>query len=166
MSSLTPRPLTPSGTTLSIDDRELDRLHDHAVDGHPYEVVGILAGSREGARVTRAVRLENATADDPSRRFHVSGLTLMRAENALEADGLDVLGYYHSHPDHPANWSDTDRDQALPNLSYVIVAVHGKDGPEGDGERTRVTDTRAWRLRDDRSAMDHEVLRILPSSSP
>ena len=165
MSSLTPRVLTPSGTTLTLPERELDRLHDHALAGYPHEVVGILAGDRAAGAVRRVHPLENATADDPARRFHVSGLTLMRAEQALEAEGLDVLGYYHSHPDHPASWSDTDRDQALPATSYVITAVHGPDGPQGDGVATRVVDTRAWRLRDDRGAMDHETLRVVPSST-
>ncbi len=89
MSSLTPRPLTPSGTTLSMADRELDRLHDHVVAGFPHEVVGILAGDRATNEVTRVRPLENATADDPARRFHVSGLTLMKAERALEAEGLE-----------------------------------------------------------------------------
>ena len=165
MSSLTPRPLSPSGTTLTVPARELDRLHDHAVEGYPHEVVGLLAGDRQTGAVARVQPLENATADDPARRFEVSGLTLMKAERALEAEGLDVVGYYHSHPDHPASWSDTDRDQALPTMSYVIAAVHGPDGPQGDGVATRVVDTRAWRLRDDRSAMDHETLRVVPSST-
>ena len=164
MSSLTPRPLSPSGTTLSIPNRELDRLHDHVIAGFPHEVVGILAGDRSDNRVARVQPLQNATADDPARRFHVSGLTLMRAERALEAEGLDVVGYYHSHPDHPASWSDSDREQALPAMSYVIAAVHGPHGPQGDGVATRVVDTRAWRLREDRSAMDHETLRITAST--
>ena len=70
----------------------------------------------------------------------------MRAEQALEAEGFDILGYYHSHPDHPSMYSDYDRDHALPNLSYVIVSV----------VNGHAVDTASWRLRDDRSAMDAE----------
>jgi proteasome lid subunit RPN8/RPN11 len=132
---------------LTIEPEALDALSAHAVEGYPHEVVGILAGS--GSRITRAAPLVNERADSPHDRYHVSGLTLMRAERELEAQGFQILGYYHSHPDHPARYSETDRDAALPNLSYVIASV----------ERGRVADVRSWRLRDDRSAMDEETLR-------
>lgn len=122
-------------------------VHAHAAEGYPHEVVGILAGR---GRVERAVALINERADSPQNRYHVSGLALMRAEQALVDQGLEILGYYHSHPDHPAQYSAFDRDHALPNLSYVIVAV--RDG--------RAEDTRSWRLRDDRSEMDEETLVI------
>ena len=79
----------------------------------------------------------------------------MRAEQSLEAEGLDILGYYHSHPDHPSMYSDYDRDHALPNLSYVIVSVM-------DGQ---AVDTASWRLRDDRSAMDAEVIHTLDDTT-
>ena len=77
----------------------------------------------------------------------------MRAERGLEAEGLDILGYYHSHPDHTAQYSDFDRDHALPNMSYVIVSV--RNGV--------VADTASWRLKDDRSAMDPEPFDIVPA---
>ena len=160
MSSLTDRPRTPSGRTLRILPTALTELHNHARRGHPHEVAGILAGSRSENTVTQAVVMEDETLDDPARRFSVNGLALVRAEQSLEAEGLEVVGYYHSHPDHPANWSDSDLAQALPEMAYVITAVHGPHGPEGNGENTRVVDTRAWRLRPDRSTMDHEPLVI------
>ena len=137
--------------SLQVDGAELERLFAHAREGYPHEVVGILAGERDGARVTRVHALINERADSPRNRYEVSGLTLMRAEQALEDQGLTILGYYHSHPDHPARYSDYDRDHALPNLSYVIVSVHGG----------QVVDTLSWRLRDDRSAMDPETIRIM-----
>lgn len=137
--------------TLRIARTELQKLHAHAVEGYPHEVVGILAGDRSTHTVTRVASLVNERADSPRNRYKVSGLVLMRAQEALEDEGLDILGYYHSHPDHPARYSDYDRDHALPNLSYVIVSV-GADGPR---------DTLSWRLRDDRSAMDPENVEIL-----
>ena len=137
--------------TLSIARAELARLHEHAEAGYPHEVVGILAGN---GRVQRVVPLENERADSLRNRYQVSGLVLLKAERQLEAEGLTLLGYYHSHPDHPAQYSDFDRDHALPNLSYVIASV--LDG--------KATDTLSWRLRDDRSAMDPEALVILEST--
>jgi proteasome lid subunit RPN8/RPN11 len=74
------------------------------------------------------------------------GLRALAAK--LDAEGLEVVGYYHSHPDHPARYSDFDRDHALPNMSYVITSVVGGS----------IADTRSWRLRDDRTAMDEETI--------
>lgn len=129
---------------MKIEAGELQKLHAHAVEGFPHEVVGILAGSRESATVSRVVPLINERADSPKNRYVVSGLVLMRAEQKLEAEGYEVVGYYHSHPDHPAAYSDFDRDHALPNMVYVIVSVWA--GVVGD--------TCGWALREDRSAMD------------
>ncbi|MBX2798992.1 MAG: M67 family metallopeptidase [Myxococcales bacterium] len=125
---------------LTIDPSALRRLHAHAEEGYPHEAVG--------CGVARAHALINERSDSPANRYKVSGLTLMRAQQQLEDEGLHILGYYHSHPDHQAQYSDFDRDHALPNLSYVIVSVQGG----------AVTDTLSWRLREDRSAMDPEPL--------
>ena len=125
-------------------------MHAHAREGFPHEVVGILAGDRAAHRVTRVEPLVNERADSAHNRYKVSGLTLMRAEQRLQDEGLEIVGYYHSHPDHPARYSDYDRDHALPNLSYVIVSVMAGD----------VADTLSWRLRDDRSAMDPEPVEL------
>ena len=152
MSSLKQRTVTPSGTTLTISTPELARLHDHAREGYPFEVVGILAGST--GTVSRVVPLHNERATNAEKRYRVSGLVVMKAEMALNAEGLEVLGYYHSHPDHPAMYSDTDRDLSLPNMSYLITAV----AQAGDG--AQIVDTRVWRLREDRSEMDAETLII------
>jgi len=142
--------------SVGIAATELRRMHAHAAEGFPHEVVGILAGSRSSWAVTEVVPLLNERADSPSNRYKVSGLVLMKAEQALEARGLEVVGYYHSHPDHPAQYSEFDRDHALPNMSYVIVSVLGGV----------VDETLSWRLRDDRSAMDPEEIRVVPHTEP
>ncbi len=136
---------------LRIPSAELARLHAHAAAGYPHEVVGILAGVRDTHTVTRVADLHNERADSAHNRYQVSALALQRAEAALEAEGHEILGYYHSHPDHPAQYSDFDRDHAWPNMSYVIVAVHGG----------QVVDTLSWRLREDRSVMDPEPVTVL-----
>lgn len=128
----------------------LAKVHAHAAAGFPHEVVGILAGSASTHTITEVADLVNERADSAHNRYKVSGLTLHRAQQALEARGLDILGYYHSHPDHPSRYSDFDRDHALPNLSYVIVSVM-------QGE---VASTQSWRLREDRSAMDEEPISL------
>ena len=136
--------------TLSIDADQLRRLHEHAAEGYPHEVVGILAGDKDSHTVTTVAALINERADSAHNRYKVSGLTLMRAEQRLEAEGHAILGYYHSHPDHPAKYSEYDRDHALPNMAYPIVSVmQGKPG-----------DVLAWRLTDDRSSMDPQPIEI------
>lgn len=135
---------------LTFPRAELDKLHAHARAGYPHEVVGILAGHRATGHVARVVSLVNERADSPQNRYQVSGLVLFRAEEQLAAEGLEVIGYYHSHPDHPSRWSDFDRDHALPNMSYVIVSVMG-------GE---IATTQSWRLREDRAVMDEEPLTV------
>ncbi len=120
----------------------------HAEAGYPHEVVGILAGHRTSGQVHRVAALVNERADSPANRYQVGALALARAEAALEADGHEIVGYYHSHPDHPSQYSEYDRDHALPNMSYLIVSVQ-----EG-----RARSLQSWRLRDDRSVMDEETL--------
>jgi len=136
-----------------IQADQLAKLHAHAEAGYPHEVVGILAG--QDSLVTRVHALTNERADSAHNRYKVSGLVLMRAEQSLESQGLVILGYYHSHPDHPAQYSEYDRDHALPNLAYLITAIHSG----------RAVDTLCWRLREDRSAMDPQPLQIKPSDT-
>ena len=72
------------------------------------------------------------------------------------AAGLDVVGFFHSHPDHPARPSAFDLENAWPFYSYLIVSV----------ERGRAADSRSWRLAEDRSAFEPETLEILPEADP
>ena len=137
--------------TLRISDEQAARMHSHAEEGFPHEVVGILAGSRDDWTVTEVIPLVNERADSAHNRYKVSGLLLMRAEQELESRDLQVVGYYHSHPDHPSQYSEFDRDHALPNMSYVIVSVMAG----------KVANTQSWRLTDDRSRMDEEEVASL-----
>ena len=137
--------------TLIAPQAELDKLHAHAEAGYPHEVVGILAGKKETGELLKVHPLINERADSAHNRYKVSGLTLMRAEQALEAEGHDILGYYHSHPDHSSQYSEYDRDHALPNMSYLIVSV--LDGAAAD--------TASWRLLEDRTAMSSEPITII-----
>ncbi len=162
MSSLRARRSTDSGTRLVLRSGARLRLAAHALRGYPHEVVGLLLGSAARAEVSAEVwearPLENEQEQDPARRFVVSGLRLARAEAAAEAEGFDVLGYYHSHPDHPASWSDEDRDQALPGRSYLIASVSGVVGAP------TLEALRCWRLAEDRSEMLEERLDSGPEA--
>ncbi len=136
--------------TLRISSDALQRMHHFAREGYPHEVCGILAGRRDpvGGQVSEVVPLVNERADSPENRYQVGPLLLLRAEEGVEERGLEVVGYYHSHPDHPSRYSDYDREHALPNMSYAIVSVMA-------GE---VSDTASWRLSDDRTEMHPETI--------
>ena len=137
---------------LIVQQAELNAIRAHAEQGYPHEVVGILAGSRTQHAVSKVHPLVNERTESTN-RYKVGPLKLMRAERQLEVEGYDILGYYHSHPDHSAHYSEYDREHALPNLSYLIVSV----------KKGQTDEIQSWRLRADRSVMDEEQLEIFPS---
>lgn len=106
--------------------------------GYPDETCGLLLGRSEARQCTvlgqRAVR--NAVQERANDRFEIAPLDYLAAETAAAADGMALVGVWHSHPDHPAFPSEIDREMAWPDWSYVIVAVNERG----------VVDMRSWRL--------------------
>ena len=124
-------------------------IREHGASTYPNECCGALIGvSADGVtRVAEARPLDNVTAEGPRRRFMVSAQDYRAAERHASAAGAELVGFYHSHPDHPAEPSQYDLDHAWPNFSYVIVAV-------GGGTPRAL---RSWRLRADRSGFEEET---------
>ena len=135
---------------LCIPKDHMNALINHAQEAYPHEAVGILEGDPQthSIFVVHPLINEKGTTNN---RYQVSALKLMRAERALEQQGHTILGYYHSHPDHSAQYSEYDREHALPNMSYLIISV----------QKGVFSHMQSWRLREDRSAMDLEPLTIL-----
>ena len=131
-----------------------ESIRAHARDAYPHECCGALIG-HEGT-VQAIHTLANTTEEGPRRRFLVRPDDYRAAERESEARGLDLVGFYHSHPDHPARPSQYDLDHAWPFFSYVIVSVTA----DGSGSLT------SWRLRDDRSAFDEETLDRSTDDAP
>ena len=100
---------------------------------------------RDGV-VHEVFALPNTTEEGPRRRFLIRPDDYRAAEKRARESGLELLGFYHSHPDHPARPSQYDLDHAWPSFSYVIVSVIG-------GEDQLLT---SWRLRNDRATFDEE----------
>lgn len=123
-----------------------DAIRAHGVETYPNECCGALYG-RDGV-VTATYALPNTTEEGPRRRFLVRPQDYREAEKRASDQQADLLGFYHSHPDHPARPSQYDLDHAWPFFSYIIVSVHG-GVPK---------DMTSWRLREDRSAFDEEML--------
>ena len=128
-------------------------IRTHGRDTFPHECCGALLG-RDG-NVIEAHPLANTTEEGPRRRFLVRPDDYREAENRAQTAGLDLLGFYHSHPDHPARPSQYDLDHAWPSFSYVIVSVMA-------GEDKDLT---SWRLKDDRSAFEEETVTVGPHFS-
>ena len=109
-----------------------------------------------GDRVSTAVALENTTEEGPRRRFLVRPSDYREAERRATELGGELLGFYHSHPDHPARPSQYDLDHAWPTFAYVIVAVAA--GTAGD--------MTVWYLKDDRSNFQEGSLHHGENSHP
>lgn len=133
---------------LVLGDDQLDTIRQHGQSTYPEEGGGLLLGRfDDGRAVVSEIRVLPNTWDvgaERRRRYLIPGDVMLREQRAADARDLDVVGYFHSHPDHPAVPSQFDRDHALPNWSYVIVSV--RQGQAGD--------VLAWQLRDDRSQFD------------
>jgi proteasome lid subunit RPN8/RPN11 len=128
-------------------------IRGHGREAYPHECCGALIG-RDGI-VTATSALPNVTEEGPRRRFRVSDRDYLAVQRAADAAGEDLIGFYHSHPDHPAVPSQYDLDHAFPSFAYVIVSVR-----QGQAE-----DLRSWTLKDDRSAFDEQVVEVAHPSS-
>ena len=126
-------------------------IRAHGREAFPHECCGALLG--RDAIVHEAFRLPNTTEEGPRRRFLVRPDDYRAAEKRARETGFELLGFYHSHPDHPARPSQYDLDHAWPSFSYVIVSVMA-------GEDRLLT---SWRLKDDRTAFDEEDVQIARS---
>ncbi len=117
-------------------------IRRHGEETYPHECCGALVG-RDGI-TAHAVALPNTTEEGPRRRFLVNEKDYMLAERRAAELGGDLLGFYHSHPDHPARPSQFDLDHAWPTFAYIIVSVAAGSA----------RDMTVWWLQDDRSRFE------------
>jgi len=121
-------------------------IRAHGEETYPHECCGALVG--RGRDVIAAVALPNTTEEGPRRRFLVRPADYLLAEQQATELGGELLGFYHSHPDHPARPSQYDLDHAWPTFAYVIVSVMA-------GQSAAMT---VWFLKDDRSNFEEGEL--------
>jgi proteasome lid subunit RPN8/RPN11 len=148
---------------LTLNPELLAKMHAHLQAGYPHEACGILIGDAS----VRADGTANMVAKDAiivpnswevesereglRNRFLISPDDYVRADREAGKRGLDVIGFFHSHPDCPARPSETDREFAMPRSSFVIVSV----------EKGNATSTHSWVLRDDRSGFNEEDVMVV-----
>ena len=132
-------------------------IRRHGVETFPHECCGALLGRDASGEQNESPReilglypLVNRRDDSPRNRFALTAEDVRDAEKAASEKGLEVVGWYHSHPDHPARPSEFDREHAWPWYSYVIVSVMS-------GTPAEMT---SWRLNDDRQAYSPEKIEI------
>ena len=124
--------------TLWISEHLAEKIRAHGAETYPHECCGALLGRDSSAvlesdrgsavqtparEILRLFTLVNRRDDSPRNRFSVTSEDVMAAEKAAREKDMDVVGWYHSHPDHPARPSQFDRDHAWPWYSYIIVSV-------------------------------------------
>ncbi len=133
-------------------------MRAHAAKDYPHECCGFLVGKLAlpelgagGVLVARTVLAANTREDSPRNRFEIDPGELVKTDRAARAEGLGVVGFYHSHPDAPAQPSGFDREHAWPGYCYLIVSVR-QGSPQ---------EMRNWLLREDRSGFDEDTIQIL-----
>jgi proteasome lid subunit RPN8/RPN11 len=111
---------------LKVTKEVYDAIRAHGEETYPDECCGVLLGhaSGNGWQIKAAVRAGNTRTDSAHNRYQIAPVELVKIEREARQRGLDIGGFYHSHPDHPAQWSQTDFAEAhWLGCSYVITAV-------------------------------------------
>lgn len=136
-------PQTPSIIRLEMSRAIYDVLRLHGESTYPHECCGILLGSTSQSAIVvqHVLPVGNARLDSAHNRYNIEPIDLIRAQREGRARGLEIVGFYHSHPDHPAFWSPTDLAEAhWFGCAYVITSV------EGTGEKPHAHTTNSFLL--------------------
>jgi len=137
---------------IEIVEQHLTEMRQHGERDYPFECCGLMLGRFEsnGHKVViETYPISNAREEEAKRnRFLIRPEELMRGEKYARAKSLDVVGFYHSHPDEPAVPSKYDLDHAWPTYSYVVVSV----------EKGQAVDLQSWEMESDRSRFSEEVI--------
>ena len=143
---------------LVISKNLLQEIHLHGENAYPEEGVGLLLGTEnDDNRVVQSILELNNSREGPARhnRYLITAVDMMRAENQAVEMGMDILGIFHSHPDHPNKPSEYDLERAMPWFSYLITSINGCTARKSC----------SWRLVDNRSDFLEENIEVLDSMS-
>ena len=137
---------------LRIARNTLAQIHAHGEQAYPEEGAGFLFGADGDERAVQAIfTLSNAREHEARHnRYLITAEDYLKAEMEAERLGLQLIGVFHSHPDHPNRPSEFDREWAQPFFSYLITSV----------ETGKAIESRAWRLVEDRSKFLEEPIRF------
>jgi proteasome lid subunit RPN8/RPN11 len=139
---------------ITIAEQQLTEIREHGVRDYPYECCGLLLGrfDERGKTVRETYPISNAREESAKRnRFLIEPEELMRGERYAREHDLEVVGFYHSHPDSPAVPSQYDLEHAWPTYSYIIVSTSAD----------RANDLFSWEQEPDRSRFNQEEIQCL-----
>jgi proteasome lid subunit RPN8/RPN11 len=148
----------PLSKMISFDDQQLSEIRAHGESDYPHECCGLLIGRFENGRkvVVETYAISNAREEEAKRnRFLIRPEEFMHGEQYARKKRLDVIGFYHSHPDDVAVPSQYDLEHAWPTYSYIVVSVH----------KGHAADLRSWEMESDRSAFNEEKMSAPPAGS-
>jgi len=137
---------------ITIAEKQLADIREHGIRDYPYECCGLLLGrfGPAGKIVNETYPISNAREESAKRnRFLITPEELMKGERYARAHDLEVVGFYHSHPDSPAVPSQYDLEHAWPTYSYIIVSTSAD----------RATDLFSWEQEPDRSRFNQEEIQ-------
>ncbi len=135
---------------LHIPEHLLIEIRMHGEEHYPEEGAGLILGRDDGDQrvALHIMPITNSfSPDSRHNRYLIRPQDMMEAEEVAEGLGMDVIGVFHSHPDHPARPSEFDRERALPWYSYLITSIHDK----------RAHKSRSWRLSEDRIFIEEGI---------
>jgi len=136
---------------ICLTQQQLSEMHAHGERDYPFECCGLMLGRFEDGRknLVETYPISNAREEAAKRnRFLIRPEELMRGEKYAREKHLDVVGFYHSHPDDRAVPSQYDLEHAWPTYSYIVVSV----------EKGRAVDLRSWEMESDRSRFNEEEI--------
>src|SRR6185369_6188568 len=137
---------------ITLEEQHLDDIRRHGERDYPFECCGLLLGRFDGdpqRTVVETYAISNAREEEAKRnRFLIRPEELVRGEKYARNQALDVIGFYHSHPDDRAVPSQYDLEHAWPTYSYIVVAV----------EQGRAADLKSWQMKPDRSQFEEEEI--------
>ena len=110
---------------MKIHHSAMEAIEAHGAEGYPDEICGVMLGTLADRVVTEVRRARNIIVERSRDRYEIDPRDHIRIQREADATGLDIVGYYHSHPDHPAQASRFDTERAWAGYVYVIVAIHG-----------------------------------------
>jgi len=108
---------------VKIHQSAMDAIDAHGTEGYPDEICGIMLGAQADHVVTEVRRARNIIVERSRDRYEIDPRDQIRIQREADAAGLDIVGYYHSHPDHPAQASRFDTERAWAGYVYVIVSI-------------------------------------------
>ena len=108
---------------MRIANSALEAIQEHGAEGYPHEICGIMLGPRGDGTVSEVRRARNIIVERARDRYEIDPRDHIRIQREADAEGLDIVGYYHSHPDHPAQASRFDTERAWAGYVYLIVSI-------------------------------------------